>query len=225
MQRYLCISDVHGDIDALRAVLATAEKRGYQHLLVAGDLCFPGPEPLETFRLLTRAQAICVQGVTDAALAMMSPSRVDEAASDDAERALAARFVEARKQVGELVLERLRRLPSHHRIALEDGRELLLVHGSPDDPTEPITHDLDEEELSTLIGDDPADVIVCGMSHVPFVREFGDITIVNVGSVGAAPNHAGGPRVAHATFIDSTPLGITIDPIVVPLEAHADVGT
>lgn len=218
MKRYLCISDVHGDLDALRAVLATAEKRGFDALLVAGDLCFPGPEPLETFRLLTRHHAICVQGVTDAALAVMAQSTVDEAAHDDAERAVAARFQEVRAQVGELVLERLRRLPSHHRLTLEDGRELLLVHGSPEDPTEPITHDLDDEEVSTLIGDDPADVIVCGMSHVPFVRELDAINIVNVGSVGAAPNHDGGPRVAHATFIESTTLGITIDPFVVPLE-------
>lgn len=218
MRRYLCISDVHGDLDALRAVLATAEKRGFHELLVAGDLCFPGPEPLETFRLLTHHQAICVQGVTDAALAVMSPSKVDEAAHDDAQRAVAARFQAARAQVGQLVLERLRRLPSHHRITLEDGRDLLLVHGSPEDPTEPITHDLDDEEVSALIGDDPADVIVCGMSHVPFVRELDAITIVNVGSVGAAPNHVGGPRVAHATFIESTALGITIDPFVVPLD-------
>ena len=47
--RILCISDIHGNADALAAVLATAERRGYTHLLVAGDICFPGPKPLETW--------------------------------------------------------------------------------------------------------------------------------------------------------------------------------
>jgi putative phosphoesterase len=219
--RFLCVSDIHGELTALRAVLATAERRGYQKILVAGDLCFPGPEPLETWRTLQREQAICVQGVADKALATMDPQRLEELAADPNQRAMARRFSEARRAVGELVLERLRRLPTHHRIALEDGRELLLVHGSPEDPTEAITHDLDDDEISALIGDDPADVIVCGMSHTPFVRELDGVTVINVGSVGDAP----GGGVAHATFIDATSGGIVIDPIVVPLVDDAAVGT
>jgi predicted phosphodiesterase len=219
--RFLCISDVHGELNALRAVLATAERRGYQKLLVAGDLCFPGPEPLETWRTLQREQAICVQGVTDKALATMDPARLEELANDPAQKAMARRFVEARRAVGELVLERLRRMPTHHRIALEDGRELLLVHGSPEDPTDPITHDLDDDEINALIGDDPADIIVCGMSHSPFVREIDDVTVINVGSVGDAP----GGGVAHATFIETSARGIIIDPIMVPLQDHVAVGT
>ncbi len=61
--RLLCISDIHGHAEALGAVLAAAERRGYDKLLVAGDLCFPGPEPLATWRRLTHAGAVCVQGV------------------------------------------------------------------------------------------------------------------------------------------------------------------
>src|SRR5690606_16654716 len=37
--RLLCISDVHGHADALGAVLATAERQGYDRLVVLGDLC------------------------------------------------------------------------------------------------------------------------------------------------------------------------------------------
>src|SRR5262245_19658629 len=66
--RILCISDIHGNADALAAVLATAERRGYDKLLCAGDLCFPGPKPLDTWRRLVQAGAVCVQGVGDRAL-------------------------------------------------------------------------------------------------------------------------------------------------------------
>ena len=212
--RLLCISDVHGDLNALRAVLATAERRGYHKVLVAGDLCFPGPEPLETWRTLAQVQAICVQGVTDKALATVDPVQLEERAETPANRAMARKFLDARRAVGELVLERLRRLPTHHRLALDNGAELLLVHGSPEDPTEPITHDLDDEEIDALIADDPADIVVCGMSHTPFVREIGGVKIVNVGSVGDAP----GGGVAHATFIETVPGGVQIDQIAVPLD-------
>jgi predicted phosphodiesterase len=219
--RFLCVSDIHGELGALRAVLATAERRGYHKVLVAGDLCFPGPEPLETWRTLAHAQAICVQGVTDKALATIDPVRLEEAAVDASQRATARRFIDARRALGELVLERLRRLPTHHRIPLDDGSELLLVHGSPEDATEPISHDLDDDEVRALIGDDPADIIVCGMSHTPFVREIGGVRVVNVGSVGDAP----GGGVAHATFIETVPgQGIRIDQIAVPIDDALAVG-
>jgi predicted phosphodiesterase len=135
-----------------------------------------------------------------------------------------------RGELGDLILERVKRLPTHVRIPLEDGGELLLVHGSPVDPAEALTFDMTDEEVDALIGDDPADVIVCGMSHTPFHRNVGDIHIVNVGSIGEAPDglaeppSAGGvrPLVAHATWIESTPAGINVESISVPLDAPSE---
>ena len=51
-------------------------------------------------------------------------------------------------------------------IAIETGGEILLVHGSPLDPSEPISHEMTDEEMSALISDDPADIVICGASHV-----------------------------------------------------------
>jgi hypothetical protein len=42
---------------------------------------------------------------------------------------------------------------------------------------------------------------------------------VNVGSVGEAPG--AGARIAHATWIESTPRGVQVEAIVVPLEVPA----
>src|ERR1700690_2765083 len=66
--RFLCISDIHGKADALRQVLAEAEHWSYDQLLVCGDLCFPGPEPLEVWKMLVERNALCVQGLSDKAL-------------------------------------------------------------------------------------------------------------------------------------------------------------
>jgi predicted phosphodiesterase len=214
----LCISDVHGHLDALRAVLATAERRAFHKLLVAGDLVFPGPEPLETWRRLTGAGAILVQGLTDRALATIDPSALRPRSEHEHERV--ERLQAARNALGDLILQRLRRLPTHQRIPLEDGGELVLVHGSPADPVEAMTHDMSDEELSALLGDDPADLVVCGASHVPFDRVVSGVRIVNVGSVGEAPG--AGPRVAHATWIESTPRGVSVESIIVPLERAAE---
>lgn len=211
--RLLCISDVHGHVGALSAILAMAEKKSFHKLLVAGDLVFPGPEPLETWRRLTAAGAVMVQGVSDKALAILDPSELH--ATNDHERRRLERMRDVRTELGELILERLKRLPTTFRLPLEDGKELLLVHGSPSDPTVEMSDDMTDEELNALLGDDPADVIVCGMSHVPFEREIGDVRIINVGSVGEAPV-GGAEAVAHATWIESSPMGLSVKQVRVP---------
>jgi predicted phosphodiesterase len=209
----LCVSDIHGHLDALRAVLATAERRAFHRLLIAGDLVFPGPEPLETWRRVTAAGALIVQGLTDRAVVTLDPDALRP--QTDRERERLERMRVTREALGELIVQRIRRLPTHARVALEDGGELLLVHGSPADPGEELTHDMSDDEINALLGDDPADVVVCGASHVPFDRVVGGVRVINVGSVGEAPG--AGERVAHATWIESTPHGVHVEQIAVPL--------
>lgn len=221
----LCVSDIHGNLDALRAVLATAEARAFHKLLVAGDIVFPGPEPLETWRRLSAAGAVMVQGVSDKALATLDPDHLT--ARTDHEKAMVERMREVRRDLGDVILAKLRRLPTTQRVPLEDGTELVLVHGSPADPAEAMTFDMTDEDLASLLGAETASVVVCGMSHVPFDRMVGDVRIINVGSTGQAPDglapapHHEAPRVAHATWIESTPSGLAVEQFVVPLEAAA----
>ncbi len=220
--RLLCISDIHGRADALSAVLATAERFGFDKLLVAGDLCFPGPEPLATWQRLVHAGAICVQGTSDRALAMIDPARV--VPKNEHERARLARLDEVRRELGDFVLERLAELPPLVRLPMGDGGELVLVHGSPADPMECLSHDMSDDELLALLGDDPADLVICGGSHVPFDRTVGGVRIINVGSVGEAPSAS---DYADATLIDlprapsasSEPLDLLrVERLVVPLQ-------
>jgi predicted phosphodiesterase len=225
----LCVSDIHGHLDALRAVLATAERRAFHKLLVAGDLVFPGPEPLETWRRLSAAGAVMVQGVSDKALATLDPSEMRP--RSEHERFMLDRMRGVREELGELVLQRIRRLPTHQRIPLEDGAELLLVHGSPLHPDEALSFDMSDEEIEALLGDEPGDVVVCGMSHTPFRRSVGGVDIINVGSIGEAPDGLAKPvthgsrerpLVAHATWIESTPRGIHVEQITVPIEPPSE---
>ncbi len=216
---YLCVSDIHGRLDALAAILATAEKRNVHKLLVAGDIVFPGPQPLETWRRLQAAGALMVAGLTDEALARIDPDDVTAKTPEEAARLERMREVQA--ELGELVLQQIRTLPREVRVPLEDGSELLLVHASPASPFEALSHDLDDNEFDALLGDESADLIVCGMSHVPFVKDFGDQKVINLGSVGDAPDArdrgSDEPKVAHAAWIESTAAGTTIEPFWVPL--------
>jgi predicted phosphodiesterase len=224
--RWLCISDIHGDASALGAVLATAERRGYSRILAAGDHCFPGSGPLETWRRLVRAQATMVQGVSDRAISTIDPKNL--VARDDHERARVRRLEQVRAELGEIILAKLAKLPQMQRIELPFtsgplmGKELLLVHGSPSDPTEPFTHDLTDDEMRALLADDPADIVVCGGSHMPFDRTVMGVRIINVGSLGEAISTGSAyGRHADATFLDFTGGRLLVEQFTVPLERAA----
>lgn len=189
------LSDIHGNLEALEAVIDELERRGVERIYVAGDLFLGGPDPLGVWRLLQKASAVCIRGLSDTALARIDPSSL-KAESAEAQQKLED-FRKTREALGELVLQQLRKLPERLRIPLIDGREILLVHGAPADPQQEISHDLEEDEVRALVGDEVADIIVCGASHMPFRIPLDETEVMSVGSVGAAPEG----RVAHFAII------------------------
>ncbi len=202
--RFLCVSDIHGHARALEAVLKEADDYGWDQLIACGDLCFPGPDPLAVWKLLVDRRALCVQGIGDRALAQIDPGKL--AAASPSERARIERLKQVHHELGELIIARLGKLPTSATLPLESGHSLLVVHGSPADPSEPFSFDMTDDEVIALLGDSPGDIIVCGGSHVPFDREVADVRIVNVGSVGEAP----GGGVAHATIVTTSQIGVAV---------------
>jgi len=189
------LSDVHGNITALEVVLAELERLEVKRVYVAGDLLLGGDEPLEVWQRLQALGAICTRGASDLALGSVDPGSL--VPIDEEQRRQARLFSATRAAIGDLVAERLRRLPEQQRIPLVDGREVLMVHGSPADGNREISHDLSDDEVLALLDEDPADIIVCGSTHVPFQRAVAEYHIVNVGSVGAAPEG----EIAHYTVV------------------------
>lgn len=189
------LSDVHGNLTALEAVLEELRQRAITDIFVAGDLLLGGDQPLAVWQRLQSLGARCVRGTSDVALATIDPSALRPASAEESE--LAARFAATRRAVGELILRRLGELPDRIRVPMVDGGELLVVHGSPSDPFESIGHELEDDDVRDLLADDPADIVMCGATHVPFTRSIDGTRVVNVGSVGCAPE--GG--VAHYTLL------------------------
>ena len=190
------LSDVHGNLAALDAVASELRRRDVGLVFVAGDLLLGGDEPAEVFKRLQQLNAACVRGISDTAMIRVDPKSLRPADIEQQERALV--FSSTLRAVGELALKFLEKLPERLRIPLIDGTEIVMVHGAPGDPSAEMSHFMSDDELRTLLDDDPADIVVCGATHVPFQRTVDAVRVVNVGSVGAAPEG----RVAHFTIID-----------------------
>jgi predicted phosphodiesterase len=209
--RFLCVSDIHGHARALEAVLKEANDYGWDQLVACGDLCFPGPQPLEVWKTLVHHRALCVQGIGDRALSQIDPHKLMAATENEQKRL--ARLKAVHQELGELIIARLGKLPQTARLPIESGHTMLVVHGSPADPGEPFSFDMSDDEMLALLGDEPGDLIICGGSHVPFDRTVADVRIVNVGSVGEAP----GGGVAHAVIVTTAQTGVAIQQLAVPL--------
>lgn len=198
------ISDIHGNLTALDAVLADIASQGIVDIFVAGDSLLGGDEPLEVWRRLKKIGARCILGPSDVALTRIDAHSLKP--EDDAQREAAERFRRTKSALGELILRDLSQLPEDLRLPMIDGRELLLVHGSPQSMHSTISHELGDEEILELLDDDPADIVVCGGTHVPFLRVIDEVEVCNVGSVGEAPEG----RNAHYSVIAPRTNGATI---------------
>ena len=176
--RLAVISDIHGNLLALEAVLDDIKRRGADAIVNLGD-CVTSPLwPRETYELLETLALPTVRGNHDRAL-------IDWRFDD---LPLAGQFAHAALTSGQR--EALARLPA--RIELEPG--ILAIHGTPDDDSTCLLEEVYRERLvpaareAVLARLGPharADVVLCGHSHNQQVRQVpGGCFVLNPGSVG-----------------------------------------
>jgi predicted phosphodiesterase len=216
---FAVISDIQGNLRALEAVLVELERRQVRRLLVAGDHLLGGPtaQPLEVWRRLNLSGPITIElarSLADTALATLPESRL--VARGDGDEATRQAFLDTRKAVGALVLKSIEKLPTVLRVAMADGREVVVVHGAPRDPGVEITHDIDDDELGQLLGGEVADIVIVGGAHTPFQRELGGMRVVGLGSVGQP---LGGELAAHVVLVTPRYEGTVIEDAFVPFGA------
>ena len=187
MTRLALLSDVHGNVHALRSVAEAVRAAAPDVIAIAGDYAANGAFPAESIDLareLEAAGAVLVQGNTDVAVADGDYGAAYPWFGDalpESYRVVAEWTAEA---VGPERVDWLRRLPAERRIRADDGMLVLVTHASPGSQTAGFDRDLDEPVILERLGRTDARVIFCGHTHVPEVRDFGWKMIVNGGSAG-----------------------------------------
>jgi len=191
--RYLILSDLHGNIDALAAV-----DEPYDRLLVLGDLVGYGPEPEATVRWVREQNAAAVCGNHDFAMATGADCR-SAPLSYELSVATRAHF---RPLLSRDVMDYLSGLPKQVTTK-EGGARFHLVHATPRDPLfEYLAGDAAESAWRMAVATiaDEADWLFAGHTHRPFILRVGSLTVVNPGSLGMPID--GDPRACYAILED-----------------------
>lgn len=176
------LSDIHGNMFALRAVLEDMKQYGIERIFCLGDLAMAGPEPNKTIDFVKTQDWTVIQGNTDEMIAYFS----DEVFENVKQNApIMANALE--QDVLDITTENknyLKNLPVNKSIELE-GLKILFVHGSPRRNNENIFPNMDMNIIEDIFTDVDADVVFCGHTHMPCgYQTKSKITVVNDGSVG-----------------------------------------
>lgn len=180
------ISDIHGNMQALQAVLKNIKEENCDKIFCLGDLAMAGPEPARTIdkiqELIKTTDFTCIQGNTDEMIANCDNQMIHMLEENNPVMAHALECDAT--VVTDEQKEFLRNLPVQNEQEIE-GVKILLVHGSPRKNNENIYCDLKIEEVEEMIKGTDANIIFCGHTHVPCGYQTNTRqTVVNVGSVG-----------------------------------------
>ena len=179
------LSDVHGVLPVLDAVLAEPDVAAAERVVVTGDHA-AGPMPVEVLDRLDGLGDRCllVRGNADREL-------VEVARGHDSEIDVSNW---AGRQLRPDQVELLDRLPHPVRLAVTGFGTVVFCHGTPRDDDEVVLVDTRLARWAEVFAelDDADRVVVCGHTHMPFVRLVDRRLVVNSGSIGMPYGRAGG---------------------------------
>lgn len=180
------ISDIHGNMEAIDAVMKDIADRMCNRIFVLGDYAMAGPEPSEAveyfMRRLDNPVFKMIQGNTD----LMIAEYTDELYMNLKEKApvMAEALRDDVQILNPVEKDFLKNLPIQLEVT-EGGVKFLLVHGSPRKNNEDILPDTPMEEVEKMLENVDADVILCGHTHIPCgFQTSKKQTVVNAGSIG-----------------------------------------
>ncbi|MGW1891455.1 metallophosphoesterase family protein [Streptomyces sp. NPDC002004] len=177
--RIAVLSDVHGVLPAVEAVLAEPDVASADRIVLTGDIAC-GPQPVQVLDLLAGLgdRAAWVRGNADRELVEyrrgLRTSIPDPIAPSAAE------------SLREDQVDFLAELPTTLTVPVDGLGEVLFCHATPRDDAEMVLVDSRAarwEEVFAGLGPGVT-TVVCGHTHMPFTRLAAGRLVVNPGSVG-----------------------------------------
>ena len=174
------LSDIHGNIDGLNAVVKEAKSIGIKHFVALGDYVGYYYKPYEVIDCLLSINAIMIRGNHEE---MLFRAIEDKKFLDFLTSKYGHGYEFAINELSKEFLNLLKNLPNKKIINLTGNLEILLCHGSPKSIDEYIYPDASPDLIRNILND--FDCIDYGHTHYQSVFKFDNQKIMfNPGSVG-----------------------------------------
>lgn len=191
--KFAVIGDIHGNIFALESVLQDIKKWDVDYILGTGDLVGYLPYPNEVIEKIREERIICVQGNHDEMIGKLMPEDKSYNELSQEEIQSNASRLYTNRVIKESNRDYLKKMPKS--ISMECGHfKIVVVHGSPENNKEYIYND--KKTLEVWSQKLECDVLICGHTHVPYLKKVSGKYFINAGSVGK-PKHGNG----NATYV------------------------
>jgi putative phosphoesterase len=176
--RIALISDIHGNLPALEAVLEQLDGEEIDRYVCLGDVAV-GPWPSESVKRLSGLGCASILGNWDAWMLDGVPPCGDNAVG----KMLLEMGSFWADQLDDEDIAFMRQAEPQVELQV-DGAKLVFFHGSPRSYNEPILAATPSEELEHMLHSLDAPIMVAGHTHVQMVRRLPFTLMVNPGSVG-----------------------------------------
>lgn len=181
------LSDIHGVLPVLDAVLAEPAVMEADLIVVTGDHA-SGPQPTQVLdRLVSLGERVLlVRGNADRELVSLTRGETIEIPEEVVPWAAA--------QLSSDHIALLADLPHPVTVDVEGFGSVLFCHGTPRDDEEVVLVDSSLERWAEVFRELPEEVqtVVCGHTHMPFIRLVDRRLVVNPGSIGMPYGRPGG---------------------------------
>lgn len=196
-------ADIHGNLDALDAVLSDARQQGANAFWAAGDLTLGSAYPLQTLQRLREIGCKSIRGNSEVYV-LNFKAGIFPALAQTSQQWASLRWFS--RQVDAATLAELANLPEQNVVIEGKSHPVRMVHGSPRQLTEGlIPHDLPQvlaqyqaadllpEHASTTFLNQVWDtvsepVFICGHTHISWIQRRDGQLALNPGSLGAPIN-------------------------------------
>lgn len=175
------ISDIHGNLPALKAVLRDAGKANAEQIWCLGDLVGYIPFPNECIELIRKKTSASIVGNYD--LKVIEFEHKKSKWKKSKKQAKFDAFEWNRRYLTAQNRKYLRSLPQNIRCKINKFK-ILLTHGSPQSIDEPVLPETPKDRLVELGKTAEADIIVMGHTHQFMSLKVGKQWFINPGSVG-----------------------------------------
>ena len=183
MDRIAIISDIHGNLEALKTVLKDIEKRKIKKIFCLGDIISKGVNSKECLDIVREKCEVIIKGNCDEIFS----SNINP---EDYEGIMKERIIWNKSKLTDEDQSYLYNLPFCYEFYMS-GRLIRLFHASPNNIEKAVSNldSLEAKRKQFLPSDKTitkniADIVIYGHIHIQLMEQIYNRTMINTGSVG-----------------------------------------